>query len=512
MHIRAAIVLLSWLTLLSATARGTDVVLTIGGGYAPGGNQVSLEKNVRFLGEVLERTLPAGYRHSIFFADGDDPHRDVQYLAGETPESRAEQLLAQVFDDDEYFFERYRNHKLPQVAEATTKENLKEWFVNVGRKLGADDRLLIYVTAHGGPSNDERKPFNTTLHLWNNEEITVQDFANELDQLAPELPVVIVMVQCYSGGFSHLLFTGGDPRNGLAPHRRCGFFATTHDRVAAGCTPAINEADYQEYSSGFWAALIGQTRIGEPLEKPDYDKDGATSFAEAHAHVLIHSDTIDLPVKTTDAFLRVYSDLRPERRLAQREDEQTSSTLRPVAPLAIDAPIDSLLAAADPIERAVIHGLSTQLKLDQTDRAIAIGELMGAIDDQRDRLRRQTREVRRDENWVRRGIVADLLLEWPELTGPWNPEGRRLVREESEAIVTFIESHPLFDRWQAARTELAEIEQRSGDLELKDVKCQRLLYMLESVTLANNLPLVADETRIRQYLALRAAEHGTLGE
>ena len=512
MRIRAATLLLVILSILAVNrAEAKDVILTIGGGYAPSGNQVSLEKNVRFFSEVLDQSLPPGYEHTIYFADGNDPGRDVQYLASPVPETRAEQLLAQVFGETRHFFERYRDHQLPQVAGATTEENLKQWFATVGQKLDGDDRLLIYVTAHGGESNDKRDPYNTTLHLWSDGELTVREFTTELDQLSPELPVVCVMVQCHSGGFSNLIFTGGDPRNGLAPHRRCGFFATTHDRVAAGCTPEINEADYHEYSTSFWAALLGETRTGEPLQRPDYNDDGKTSFAEAHAYVLIHSDTIDLPVKTTDAFLRVYSDPAPERRLAQRdEDENRSAVLRPVAPLTIGAPVDALLAAADPSERAVINGLSSRLELDQTDRAVAAGRLLKSIGDRRARLRDRMERRARQANGIRRGIEADLLAQWPELAGDWNPAGRQLVRDKPEAIIKFIESHPQFEHWRTAQAEAQTIEEQFLALELQEVKCERLIQMLESIVLANNLPLVADEELIHRYLALRAAESGTL--
>ena len=38
--------------------------------------------------------------------------------------------------------------------------------------------------------------------------------------------------------------------------------ATLRDRVAAGCTPSIDEANCQEYSSYVWAAIRGANRVG----------------------------------------------------------------------------------------------------------------------------------------------------------------------------------------------------------------------------------------------------------
>ena len=483
-----------------------DVVLTIGGGYDSSGNQNSLEKNVQYFTRVLDSSLPAGVDHTIYFADGDQPARDLQYLAEPTAETRALELLSQVFGQEEHFFERYRTNLVPQVAGESSRENLKVWFRETARSLTEGDRLFIYVTAHGGESIDPRDPQNTRLHLWNHEDVTVRELTNELDHLSPDVPVVVVMVQCYSGGFSNLIYRGGDPSNGLAPHRRIGFFATTHDRVAAGCTPAINEADYEEYSSSFWAALTGQTRLGEKITPPDYDKDGKTSFAEAHAYVLLQGNTIDLPVKTTDTFLRTYSQAYPAPHLASAQPERLTA-LRPAKPLAMDAQSEDILAAADPLERTVINGLSAQLELDQSQRAIAAGQLAMDLEEDRERIRRQLNRLDRQIDNIRLGIEASLLGEWPELTNPWNPEARRLVAEESEKLVAFLERHSQFEKWQSLRDKKTELEDQDFERELLQAKCDRLLYVIETVVLANNLPLVADEKIINEYIALRKAEN-----
>ena len=100
------------------------------------------------------------------------------------------------------------------------------------------------------------------------------------------------MVQCYSGGFANIIFNEGDADKGLTDHTRAGFCATLHTRLAAGCTPDINEANYREYSTYFWEALFGETRLGKKVKKPDYDGDGKTSYAEAHAYTILKSSTI----------------------------------------------------------------------------------------------------------------------------------------------------------------------------------------------------------------------------
>ena len=122
------------------------------------------------------------------------------------------------------------------------------------------------------------------------------------------------MVQCYAGGFAHTIFDKADANAGLSTSDRCGFFAQVHDRGAAGCTPDANDADYEEYSSYFWVALAGKSRVGKAVDTADYDKNGQVSFAEAHAYAMIESDTIDVPVRTSGVLLRQYSELgKPTR-------------------------------------------------------------------------------------------------------------------------------------------------------------------------------------------------------
>ena len=54
----------------------------------------------------------------------------------------------------------------------------------------------------------------------------VKEFAGYLEKLPPGVQVVLVMVQCYGGGFADVIYTGGDAGKGLSPRNRCGFFAT----------------------------------------------------------------------------------------------------------------------------------------------------------------------------------------------------------------------------------------------------------------------------------------------
>ena len=177
----------------------------------------------------------------------------------------ANRLMAQLFGSTKSLGLTYRDHEIQKISGAFNPANIRDWFRDVGSQLHAGDRLIIYVTAHGYRSRDSRKPYETSIAMWNNSSLRMSEFAKLLDQMDPAVDVAMIMVQCYTGGFARLIYQGGDPDKGLSPQRRVGFYATVHDRPAAGCTPDVNEANYQEYSTYFMAAFLGLDRSGKPI-------------------------------------------------------------------------------------------------------------------------------------------------------------------------------------------------------------------------------------------------------
>src|SRR5262249_6184393 len=107
-----------------------------------------------------------------------------------------------------------------------------------------------------------------------------------------------------SGAFGNVLFAGGDPHAAPVDREIAGFFAVTPDRMAAGCTPEVNEAEYHDFTSYFFAALTGRDRVGRHVTGADYDHDGRVGMDEPYAYSLIHDISIDVPCCTSDTFLR----------------------------------------------------------------------------------------------------------------------------------------------------------------------------------------------------------------
>lgn len=485
------------LTVAPISLRAEDHFLTIGGGYSPTGNQISLEKNVFFFQEVLNDLYAEEPSHQILFSDGKDPGRDLQYAADESALPRANELLAKIHRQTKHLTYKYRDHQIDSIFGASNRDNLENWFEKVGAGLSKGDRLFIYATAHGGKSGDKEDPSNTKLYLWNRQSITMQEFSRLLDKVDSEVPVVLVMVQCYSGGFADLVFENGNAEDGFNDSPVCGFYATVQDRVAAGCTADIKEEDYHEYSTYFWAAIRGMTRTGSPVQRPDFDENGLISFEEAHAYALIESSTIDISVKTSDAFLRHFSSF---------DDAEQRGLTSP------DSPLSGLLESASPADRAVIEKLSEQLGLLHERLYSAADSLGDRLMNEKRQKSRSKRSISRDYNRACDAIKRDLLLKWPELDNQWNPESARLLTESADELVGFIESHREYRNMLEYGDQLSDISKQEQDLDRRWVKCQRLRRTLENIALAANLSQVAEPEVVERFEALLQSERQSLGD
>ena len=495
---RLWLLLISLLVSLTADAvvtRAADHFLTIGGGYSPMGNQISLEKNVLFFQRLLATKKPSGAPHEILFSDGNSPQRDLQFAGGEVP--KANRMLAQLFHNEKYLGLEYRNHEVPGIRDGASRASLQRWFSEIGSKLASGDRLFLYVTAHGGKSKDKNKPYDTKLYLWNGESIRMQEFVGHLDSLPAGVSVVSVMVQCYSGGYAHTIFNDGDSSKGMSTQSRCGFYATVHDRVAAGCTPDVNEEDYQEFSSFFWAALGGETRTGKAIDPPDYDSNGEISFAEAFAYTHLASETIDIPSSTSGAFLRAFS---------KTESKDHPDLLKK------DAPYEELLAQADAAQRAVLEGLSSQLSFSGNDRAQQAKKKADEIEKQRKQLQGQASEKDKKIKPLKEAITKKLKLNWPELGNLLNPASVAILTSEAEQFVAMVESQPQYSEMVTLQTEKEQLGKERLDLERRWAKCQRFQRTLEEIALAANLPKVATPELQQRFTQLLAAERSTLAK
>src|SRR5206468_2916853 len=191
-----------------------------------------------------------------------------------------------------------------------------------------------------------------------------------------------------------LIFDGGDPQGRTVARDLAGFFATVKERVAAGCTSAVNEDEYHDFTSYFFAALTGRDRVGRRVTGADYNGDGRVGMDEAFCYTLIHDDSIDVPVCTSDVFLRRFVTLK---------DAELFQT-----------PYTSVLAWATPSQRAALEGLSSTLNKQGEDRLTTSYDKMMQEINGTPAWRGAFREATRRFDTLRQEGKRTLIGRWPD--------------------------------------------------------------------------------------------------
>ncbi|MEL7512402.1 MAG: Caspase domain-containing protein, partial [Cyanobacteria bacterium J06554_3] len=91
----------------------------------------------------------------------------------------------------------------------------------------------------------------------------------------------------------------------------------------------VNEADYKDYSSSFFAGLTGRDRIGNLTANTDYNQDGKVSYAEAHAFAKVDGETTDWPISTVEAWLQRQASNADAREILETPIEELGAIARP---------------------------------------------------------------------------------------------------------------------------------------------------------------------------------------
>jgi hypothetical protein len=438
---------------------------------------------------------------------------------------------------------RYRNHQVAGVAGPTDRNLIGRRFRELGRQLKAGDRLIVFAEVHGEQAyggyeydyDDEEwversakgadeplyNQFDTGLMLWDSETVTASEFGRWLDRLDRDVSVVLIMGQCFAGGFSHAIFHRNDAELGLAPHARCGFFAQVHDRPAAGCTP---DNKFQEYSSYFFTALGGKSPQGEATASADYDANGVVSFAEAHAYAIVESETFDVPVQTSGALLRRYSRLRSKVESPAKPGEEPPDPLRALigalgssksdgsADELIEAsgPLSKLAESARPWQRTVLERLPAKIGLTPDSTVEAVRVKLSQLKAARGLADARVGVAQATMTRVLGEAQEELYARWPELEQPYSPVAGELSSERAAEFVASVEALGSYEALLAARKRFDELADAALKAQADQAKAERLLQMVDEIVLAANLPKVAPAEVVERYHAIVAMEEQSL--
>jgi len=499
---------------ISGTVTAKDHLLTIGGGYSPTGNQASLEANVIFYQQLVSQSYSTPVEHLIYFADGTDPKDDLQVMAAESnTESPAIELLEGIFSADGPQV-TYRNHEIPNITDKIRPAAIQTGLEQIASHVVGGDRLIIYVTAHGGSAKGD-DPMDTSITCWGKQPISMRQFTEWLDEIPSDVSVVMVMAQCYCGGFANTMFSGGDPKNGMSKGNRVGFFAQRHDLPAAGCRPDITNDD--EYSSYFWGAFLGQSRTGKPVGIVDNDQNNRVSFSEAHAYAVVASPTVDIPLRTSDVYLRAHSRIAGHREgAAASPSAENSGKDVELGLSSLSGSLSNLAVQASLDQRVMINGLLTQLKLPFD---IEVAEILNQKEIQEERFRQARREAgrrgssrRESRSSGRRDLQQQIIQNWPELqeADDWD-DLESLTGRRGEGFLDELRDLPAFETYWTSKVERSRAQEKSVYAELKAVQFRRLVHTIESVVFAKNLPVIASPEILKRYTEMLTLESSFFG-
>ena len=489
-------------------------ILVLGGGYSPSGNQVSLESNVKYFRKIRSKLgLDEAPMHT-YFADGKEKGRDLQFYDPDFAVPQVNLILAELFGKTKGISNQYRSNKLLPDGTASIP-NLDKW-LSQRKKSDLIQKNIIYFTGHGG-KGDSKNPHNTTAYLWSNSRLKVNELVKKLDELPLKQSTILVMVQCYSGGFANILFQDGDPKKGVSKHARAGFFSTVQNRVAAGCTPDIREENYQEYSTSFWEALSGQTRTGSTIIKPDYNADGKTSLIEAHSYVSIHSNTIDIPIKTSDILLRKYL---PDEFKKKEPGKKVSDLIEKYLPKVLnkntsdEQSLDpdtlsksTLFKLANHEQRAVFLGLSKILGLKQEIPVIEIKELQEKLKKEREGIQKEKKKALDQKNKYRDELRKKLLAEHPEISNPYHPRTTQLLLiNNKQKVLDIVQNNNTWEKLVQQKEKSEKYESERFVIEKKEVKTMRLHRCIENIILTKTLEREGTVEENKNYSRLLTLE------
>jgi hypothetical protein len=292
-------ILLVLVFIFSPMVQGKDHVFLVGGGDGPLNSQVQIEMNAVWIEEMLRKQ---GHEMRVFFTDGQVQNPDV--VTHKSPaKNQATPLepLTRILGEYGNNYLSFRNHQLPNVEASTEASGLTAMLKKAFAAMPSGDRVFFIYQGHGSWEADSR---NNALKLWNHTRLSAKEFEGLLGTLDPGVQFRFFFPQCYSGAFLSLADARSLAHNDSAQAKQCGFTAVSANEMSEGCTVSIKVGDYRDYSTYFFAALDGKTRLGELVTRSaDEDGDGKVSLHEAHLYSLDNAYSTDISRSTSEDFL-----------------------------------------------------------------------------------------------------------------------------------------------------------------------------------------------------------------
>lgn len=442
--------------------------IAFGGASEPASNQVSIEQDLSLAAEVFGHHGPG-----VALLGGGAGVDGVQLLADA---ERGDALLTEIgsiLDPRAGRDATYRPSRIEGSGPATRAQLVSH--LEAALREPGERPLLVYLAGHGEPGDE---PWGSAVASWGGHGLGVQELATILDVVGSPRPTRVVTTTCFGGGFAELVYASGDEEAGFASTPRCGLFATSWDREASGCDPNPDRGAQEGYALHFLHALMGQSRDGAPLDvrELDIDGDGDIGLLEAHTRARVHGRSLDIPMTTSEWWLR----------------DATAG--------ALETSDDAPSSLATPEEDRVIEALG----------AVTGRRDVAAVRQELDRL--QASLGPRSEGIAARLLEADerlfalriaLLERWPVLDDPWHPEFDGTFQSQRPHIERFLAESRERREWSSATDLAAESSSAMEADELRMTLLLRLEQAYRTRSLAGRLQAEGGASWERYQMLLR---------
>lgn len=452
-----------------------DWVFLIGGGDRADNSQAQIEANTDWARQVLSN-LPGERKIQLYFTDGSDPAPDVTDWQPAAEDAAALQPLARVMNAHWNNGQSFRNHRLGRVAGGTRSDLLSAALSARLSQLGTEDRGLLVFNGHGDWNRDD--PLANRIMLWDSSALDVRELALILDRAPAETNLRFIFTQCYAGAFAALARPGTN---------RCGFLAEAADQPAEGCSAALERADFQDYSSYFFAALAGRDRFGQPLPvAPDRDGDRRISPLEAHYYTLVQADSADIPRSTSEAFLLDWEPWYLELGLWLYPGED-STYWRLAEELATRQGLESNRPLAPQVNAG-------RLRAERK---------MASLEAQQERMGDHAEDLRRP-------LEQELLRRWPEAGYAYTLGFRRFLERDLDAAQAMILARDDYPALVRAQDRYWQLEDRILEAERELTAFDRIEHLLELASREALLRARGSAGELARYRELLTCESSPL--
>ncbi len=161
------------------------------------------------------------------------------------------------------------------IQYSATKSNIAVVFNTLRNRVTANDNVFVFVTDHGGSGS--------TIALWNKEQMTKTEFAQEINKINHAKSINLCLVQCYSGGYT----------SALQGNNRVISTSCAANQVAYGM-PSTNYL-YSEFCYHWLSAVTGFTPDNHTVVNADYNNDGFVTMDEAFKYARTHDTRNETP-------------------------------------------------------------------------------------------------------------------------------------------------------------------------------------------------------------------------